>query len=417
MILVETVGNMGAYFFSSTQDNGILFSRNSVGPYAYVKQGQLFVQHPAEGPYPIVVPCPGTKLIVNDKECKEPTPVTVNDKVRIEVAEDECREGSWSVFVSSDEIFVELQMRPTVLIRRELMDLPPARILHLKVNEREEYIPPFTLDELLQELSRLGINYGIDWEACSRAAASCKEEKIIIARGVPAKPGKDARVELRFSNDSKIPVPIGKDEIVVDFRERFIFTPVEPGDVLAVKHPAEPGIPGTSVKGNLIMPPSPRDYCLTAGEGAIVTQDGKQVVAVRSGRPVAVFGSYMVKISVLPEMVHDSDVNLASGNIVFKGDILISGNVLEGMLVEAGGNVRIGGYVSHAKVRANGSIWIKGNVLSSVVVAGGNNAIAQEIQPYIKTLASGLREMVAAIKQLLKHPAFKKMTLNLVLVH
>jgi len=401
--------NTRAFCLSNAEaENKAFGDRDADSPYAFVKQQRLIIRHPIEGPYPVVVPCPGAKLIVNGRECTESTPVTIKDTVRIEIAKEERREGSWSVSVSSDGLYAELRMRPTVVIRRELPDLPPARVLHLKVIEREERFPPFTLDELLQELSRLGINYGVDWEACSRAAASCDEERVIIARGVPAEPGKDAWVELRFSNDSKIPVPIGKDEMMVDFRERFIFTSVEAGDVLAVKHPQKPGLPGTSVKGDLIMPPSPQDCSLTVGEGAVITQDGKQAVAARSGRPVAKIGRNTVKVCVLPELVHDCDVDLASGNIIFKGDVLISGNVLEGMMVEAGGNVRVKGFVSHAKVRANGSILIKGNILASVVAAGGNNAFAQEIQPHIKTLAVGLQEMSAAVQQLLQHPAFKR---------
>ncbi|NLO89604.1 MAG: DUF342 domain-containing protein [Clostridia bacterium] len=399
----------GAFYLPNAEtENRAFGDKDADGPYAMVKDQRLIVCHPKDGPYPVVVPCQEAKLIVNGRECTETTPVTIKDTVRIEVEKEERKEGKWSLSVSPDGLYAELRIRPTVVIRRELSYLPPARVLHLKVVEREERIPPFTLDELLEELSRLGINYGIDWEACSRAAASCDEERVIVARGVPAQPGRDAWVELHFSNDSKIPVPIGKDEIVVDLRERFIFTSVEPGDVLAVKHPPEQGIPGTSVKGDIIVPPTPQDCSLIVGEGAFITQDGKQAVATRSGRPIAKIGRNKIKICVLPELVHHGDVDLASGNLIFKGDVLVSGNVLEGMTVEAGGHIRVAGFVSHAKVRANGSILIKGNILASVVVAGGNNAVAQKLQPHIKTLATGLQEMSAAVRQLLQHPAFKR---------
>ncbi|RKO65997.1 DUF342 domain-containing protein [Desulfofundulus salinus] len=389
---------------ASTVDNAFP-DGESVGPYAFVKQGRLVVWHRPEGPYPVVVPCPGVRLIVNGRECTQPTPVSMKDTVRVETVE-ERREGSWSVSVSSDGLQAILRTRPAVVVHRELPDLPPARVLQLKVVEREERFPPLTWDELLRELSRLGINYGVDWEACFRVT-SCAEEEVVIARGIPAEPGKDSRVELLFSSNSKVPVPAGENE-AVDFRERYVFTSVEAGDVLAVKHPPEPGRPGTSVKGEVIVPPSPRDFILSVGEGAVLTRDGDRAVAARPGRPVASRWRNLVKVSVLPELVHDGDVDLASGNIVFKGDILIAGNVAEGMVVEAGGNVRVGGLVSGARVQATGSVLVGRNILSSIVIAGGAPAFLQIMLPQVHTLAAGLQEMTMAIRQLLGHPAFKQ---------
>ncbi|MEW5897711.1 MAG: FapA family protein [Bacillota bacterium] len=391
---------------ASTADNAFP-DGEAGGPYAFVKQGRLVVRHRPEGPYPVVVPCPGVRLIINGRECTQPTPVSMKDTVQVETAKEERREGNWSVSVSSDGLQAILRTRPTVVVHRELPDLPPARILQLKVVEREERLPPLTWDELLQELSRLGINYGVDWEACSRGVASCAEEEVVIARGIPAEPGKDGRVELLFSSDSKVPVLAGEDE-TVDFRERYVFTSVEAGDILAVKHPPGPGRPGTSVKGEVIVPPSPRDFTLSVGEGAVLTRDGERAVAARAGRPVASRWRNLVKVSVLPELVHDGDVDLNSGNIVFKGDVLIAGNVAEGMAVEAGGNVRVGGLVSGARVQATGSVLIRRNILSSVVIAGGVPAFLQGMLPQVHALAAGLQEMSTAIRQLLGNPAFKQ---------
>ncbi|MFZ5631730.1 MAG: DUF342 domain-containing protein [Bacillota bacterium] len=356
-----------------------------------------------------MIPCPGVRLIVNSRECTQPTPVSMTDTVRVETVGElkELTEGKWSVTVSSDGLQAILRTRPTVVVHRELPDLPAAKILQLAVVEREERLPPLTWDELLQELSRLGINYGVDWEACSRGVASCDEEEVVIARGIPAEPGKDGRVELLFSSNSKVPVLAGEDG-AVDFRERYVFTSVEAGEILAVKHPPGPGRPGTSVKGEVIVPPSPRDFILSAGEGAVLTRDGEQAVAARAGRPVASRRRGSVRVSVLPELVHDGDVDLTSGNIVFKGDILIAGNVAEGMAVEAGGNVRVGGLVSGTRVQATGSVLIRGNILSSVVIAGGVPAFLQGMLPQVHALAVGLQEMTMAIRQLLGHPAFKQ---------
>ncbi len=152
------------------------------GSYAFMKEGRLVVRHPPEGPYPLVMPCPGVRLIVNGKERTKLIPVSLQDAVSVE-AVDERKEGDWSISVSADGLQAKLRVRPTVVLCRELADLPPASKLQLAVIEVEEFLPPLTWDELLEELSRQGINYGVDWQACSRGVALCTEEEVVVARG------------------------------------------------------------------------------------------------------------------------------------------------------------------------------------------------------------------------------------------
>ena len=383
-----------------------LTAEEAVGSYALVKNGNIDVYHPPEGPYPMVIPCPGIKLLVNGRECTKPIPVSMEDTVQVETV-NELRKGEWSVTVSPDGLQAILRTSPTVLLHRELPDLPPVRILNLAVVEREERQPPLTWNELMQELSRMGVKYGIDWEACYNGVKSCDVNKIVIARGIPAQPGKDGRVELLFTSNPKLPVVTKEDE-TVDFRKRYVFTSVDAGEVLAIKHRPEPGRNGTSVSGDIIVSPTPCDSILFAGEGTVLTEDGKRAIAVRSGRPTVSRRRNLVKVSVVTELVHAGDVDLTSGNIVFKGDILILGNVTENMFVESCQNIRIGGLVSCARVQATGSISIGGNVISSVITAGKAPDLLKRMLPQVHVLADGLHDMVMVIRQLLDHPDFKK---------
>lgn len=369
-------------------------------PFAFVEKGCIGVSHRPEGPFPVVIPCPGVRLIINDQECTQPTPVSKEDKVQVEMV-DERREGEWSVSISADGLQAILRICPTVVIHRQLADLPATNKLYLSVIEREEYLQPLTRKELLQELSRLGIKHGVDWIACSQGIASCTAEELVIARGIPAEPGEDGWIELLFPSDSVVPILAKQDE-PVDFRKRYVFNSVEAGEILAVKHPPGPGRPGTSIKGDIIVPPQPRDFTLAVGEGAMLANDGKRAVAVRAGRPVASRSGNLIRVNVLPKLVHPGDVDLASGNIAFKGDVQISGNVENGMTVEASGNITVEGLVSSgAKIQAAGLIVIKGNVSSSLVSAGGTPAFMQEILSQVRSLATGLREMTMAVQQLL----------------
>ncbi|MFZ5944665.1 MAG: DUF342 domain-containing protein [Bacillota bacterium] len=395
-------------FFSMPTENvnNVCSVEETETPCAFVKNGNIIVQHNPDGPYPVVIPSPGIKLIVNGQELRESTPVTMQDAVRIDI-DDERREGEWTVTISSDGLQAILRIRPTLVIHREAKDCPPTRKLQLEIAEREECFPVLSLNELLQKLSRLGINYGIDWQACSRAVTSCIEEEIVIAQGTPAKPGKDGWVELLFASDSKLAVLVGEEE-KIDFRKRYIFTSVTEGEILAVKHSPKLGLPGTGVKGDVIVPPVPKEIYLSAGEGVVLTKDKKRAIATRAGRPVAYHGHNLVRVSVLPELVHSGNVDLSSGNIAFKGDVVITGDVEAGIVVEAGGNVRIDGLVSGVQIQATGSVLVKGNILTSTVTAGGTPAYMQELLPQVRTLSIGLREMIMAIYQLLGHSAFKQ---------
>ncbi|HHX24090.1 MAG TPA: DUF342 domain-containing protein [Thermoanaerobacterales bacterium] len=397
------------YFSLFTDIEDILFSCNEeTGSYACIKDGSLEVYHPEEGPYPMVIPCPGAKLIVNGCEYTKPIPVSMQDNVSIHTT-DEVRKGNWSLTISKDGLEAILQIKPTVIIHRKLLDMPPGRYLKLEVVEWEEYKIPLTWDDLLQELSIKGIKHGIDWVKCSHAVTTCDAVEIVIARGDPPKPGKDGYVEFLFTLDSKIPVLAEEDE-TVDFRKRYTFTSVEAGDVLAIKHSPEPGGSGTSVTGEIILPPTPREVVLSAGEGAILTKDGKRVVATRSGRPTMSRRRNKFKVSVVNELVHAGDVDLSSGNIGFKGDVLILGNVTENMLVESKQDIKINGLVSCAKVQASGSILVQGNILSSLITAGRALDFQKELLPKLHTLADGLREMVIVIQRLQNQSDIRKKT-------
>ena len=367
-------------------------------PYAMVKDGRLVIGHEPGGPYPVVIPCSGVKLIVNSRERTQLTPISIQDTVEIEVINEQ-KEGKWSVTISADGLQAILRVTPAVRIKRELADSCPTNKLQLVAIEKEERFPPLTWNELLQELERQGIKYGIDWEACSRGVTSCTEGEIVIAQGTPPKTGDDGGVELLFHNASKVPISTEEEEII-DFRERYVFTSVVEGEILAIKHPPGLSTPGTSVKGDMILPPPPKDVALVAGEGVVLTKDGKRAVAARAGRPVASKTRDAVRVSIIPELVNDGDVDLSSGNINFNGDVLISGNVEEGMEVKSGGNIRIGGLVSRAKIQAMGSIWIRGNILSSVVIAGVTASFIEGIISHVRTLADGLTKLTLAIEQL-----------------
>ncbi len=80
------------------------------------------------------------------------------------------------------------------------------------------------------------------------------------------------------------------------------------------------------------------------------------------------------KISVLPYAIIKGNVDYESGNIDFRGSILVKGSVLSGFTVKAGGNVIVEKSVDDAFVETGGDLTIKMGVVgkgSTKIVCGG----------------------------------------------
>ncbi|WP_422447224.1 DUF342 domain-containing protein [Thermoanaerobacterium sp. DL9XJH110] len=361
------------------------------------EKGKFKVNHPSQGPFPVVVPGKNLLFKVNGEEKCEPTPVSMGDRLEVEVI-NEYQKGSWSIEISTDGLEALLSVEPSVKIERYLPDFSPAERLHLEPLEIRTYESPLTPDELLSELKKLNISYGIDWPACVSVSNIKEPTKIIVARGRPPEHGIDPRIEILFPTEEKEVVHF--EDGKVDFKNRFKFTCVYPGELLVKKTPGIQGKPGIDVKGQVILPREFVDIELVSGSGTVLSSDGNMIIAASQGRPVLHKYGNRVEVKILPYLEHFGDVNMESGNIHFSGDILISGDVKDGFSVIGAGKVKIGGIVSHATVKAEDSITINGNVISSTIVAG-NEASNTNLLRLIKKLKDQLQKLVSIINQLI----------------
>lgn len=369
--------------------------------YVALKNGRLIIHHPPDGPYPVIVLGAGVKLKINDREYKEPDvpiPLTATDNVVITTLTEEIK-GSWSLEVSPDNMFAKLIIKPHRRIKYILNDAPPAQVLRLQGLPKEEIFSPVSLPELTHKLQQLGIVHGIDWETITTLIVNPEEKEVIIAKGTPPKPGRDAQIELLFNPEEKVKTEV-PEEGKIDLLQLFTYTAVNPGQVLARKHPAQPGKPGKDIKGNILPPPEPRNLLLEAGEGTLLEKGGFEIISLKPGRPVAIYTSKGVQIRIINVLHHKGDVDKRSGHISFTGDIVVGGNVLEGIRVEAGEKIVIEGMVSGATLKAHDSIIIKGNVHTSTIIAGEKFSLLQNSLPLLKRISAQLEELIHALQQL-----------------
>jgi cytoskeletal protein CcmA (bactofilin family) len=100
--------------------------------------------------------------------------------------------------------------------------------------------------------------------------------------------------------------------------------------------------------------------------------------------------------------VHNSDVDIKTGNLRFTGDVKITGNVCEAMEVHVSGNVEIQGLVTMARVVSGGKLVVYGNVISSRLRAGIVFPGAKKLGFMFSDINNELQSLNNALDQLAK---------------
>lgn len=180
---------------------------------------------------------------------------------------------------------------------------------------------------------------------------------VIVAQGTPSTEGVSARIEYSFvlADQNK---PFGEvEDASTDFRQGILVEHVEPGDVLALKYPAVLGHAGRTVTGVSIPAPAVRDTPLLAGQNTKLSSDNLSLVAVAGGRPALIAG----RVTVLP-VFEVPAVQYASGNIHYEGAVVVKGDVAEGFIVCAAGDIEVRGVVEGAVLMSGGNVIVHGGV-------------------------------------------------------
>lgn len=177
---------------------------------------------------------------------------------------------------------------------------------------------------------------------------------LLAAEGIYPRNGNDASVEYKVRVD-KSNTKFEEDESgKVDFRNLELLENVVVGQLLAVKIPAEEGIPGRTITNRVLPAKSGKDNAIKFGKGTILSEDGTELTAEINGQVVFKVG----KISVEPVFIVNGDVGLESGNIVFLGSVIVQGSVQDNFEVKAAGNVEVKGTVQKAFIEAEGDIIV-----------------------------------------------------------
>ena len=223
-------------------------------------------------------------------------------------------------------------------------------VLSFEINENSK--KP-TREQVMQELNRLGIVFGINQVKIDQAVDSLQSGNEIVT-GNPPENGQDAQIKKYYDLDNK-GRPVQKENDRVDYKNLNLFVLVKAGDILAERIPHTMGITGTNIFGDTVAARPGKPKPLPNGKNTKIIDE--TIVAVMDGQVIET-GK---KITVDPVLSISGDVDMSTGNIDFNGSVRIKGSVQPGFRVCAVGDVEISGTVSGGTVEAR-SITVTGGI-------------------------------------------------------
>ena len=197
---------------------------------------------------------------------------------------------------------------------------------------------PINLDYINSLFAQSKIVFGVQHDAIHEAFRSCVEEReivrdVVVAKGIP--PVNEVQEYLRIN-----PYLVSKNKErekneTVDHRARSAFTIVKKGQRLAKLKPMRQGKEGTNVHGESVPFKVTRPIAVTAGSNT--QMEGEFLVSSIHGQLVQIRG----ELNVNKSLVIKGSVGYATGNIIFPGDVEISGTVSDGFKIYSGGSITI----------------------------------------------------------------------------
>ena len=203
--------------------------------------------------------------------------------------------------------------------------------------------------------------------------------KYAIAQGKPPINGKDGYLQYHFNNENLRPKPKILENGSVDFRQLGTLRLCDKNDVLVTSVPPGDGEDGADVMGNVIpFTPGRTPQPLPAGKNTFISDDGMHLIADSVGQIVIQQG----KIHINPSLEIKGNVDNATGNIDFNGQVIINGNVVTGFTVKAVGNIEIQGVCEGATLITEADIIIGSGAqgMEKAQLKAGGNITAKFIE-------------------------------------
>lgn len=216
----------------------------------------------------------------------------------------------------------------------------------------------YSVDDIVAFLRQHGVMGGIIFSAIDdiiRKQIYYKD--VIVARSTEPVDGIDGHYDF-FFDMGQIKHPNIRSDGSVDYQSMSIIHSIQKGDVLAVYHPAVQGHHGYDIRGREKRCKVAKELPELKGVGfeAIVERDNSVTYkALVEGR--VEYNNYKLFVRDVYEL--RGDLDLITGRIDFRGDVVIHGNVRSGTVIRASKSITIEGNVEAAVLIAEGDIILK----------------------------------------------------------
>ncbi|WP_229477053.1 flagellar assembly protein A [Massilia rubra] len=252
------------------------------------------------------------------------------------------------------------------------------------------------VDEFIADMWGKGIRFGIDVEAVRQAIDGGKSERVVVARLLEPRAGRDAHV-IEVTSDlhrSDAPLQLANGKLdLMAFQNRF--PQVEKGVRLLKKVPRVAGKPGFELSGLRIEAPVPKDTEVApmAGPGTVVEVSGEGEFLIAQHAGFLNVDSKSGQISVGDKIISRDGVSArTTGNLKLTGDFEEFGEVQEkrvvegegitihadvfGNIISRGGTVLLNrNLVGGTAHNARGDIRVKGVASGSVIQASAGEVV------------------------------------------
>ena len=239
-------------------------------------------------------------------------------------------------------------------------NLTQEYIIRVSEDKLEAYITVMrnderiSLSEIQKQLLKNNVKYGILINNVKDILKNQKFDKeILIAKGLKPGQSEPAYLEYLISEEIEKSPQVDEDGNA-DHKDINIVKQVTKDTALIRKHPFLPGKNGMNVSNEIISAEEADDVKLPIGENTTISEIDEHLC-------VAASDGYLIKnsngsFSVKPLLKIKEDVDFSTGNIDFKGSVVINGDVKAGFSVKATKDVTINGVIEDAVVESGGTV-------------------------------------------------------------
>ncbi len=218
-------------------------------------------------------------------------------------------------------------------------------------------------ENILPILREKNIIFGIQEEKIESLFYTIKNSKEnilhikeVIARGILPEKSIDGSYTLLISLEPKIPLlPDGK----IDHKNIEYYKIVHPNDKIVILRKPYKGKNGINIHGEEVPSRDPAPIPIKIGKNI-------ELMSLENGNLLGIAKIYGIltlennTIDIMPELIIPEDASLEKGNLKFKNNIHIKGNVLRGLEIFCEGDLNVEEIIESGHLRILGNIFSKG---------------------------------------------------------